>query len=79
MLYVWGDVAKGRLHVTRGRFDLQGLTFIPTWISKHMPSKVWNEITYAFQNFNCCTFDIWEWVGNSIPRFWTDVFTTGIK
>ena len=24
----------------------------PTWISKHMPSEVWDEITYAFPNFN---------------------------
>ena len=25
---------------------LHGLTLVPTWISNHMPSKVWDEITY---------------------------------
>ena len=28
-----------------------GSTLIPAWISNHMPSKVWNEITYLFQNW----------------------------
>ena len=27
---------------------------IPAWISNHMPSKVWYEITYPFPNFNGC-------------------------
>ena len=30
---------------------------IPVSISKHMPSKVWDEITYLFPNFNV---EIWE-------------------
>ena len=25
---------------------------ITAWISNHMPSKVWDEIFYAFPNFN---------------------------
>ena len=25
------------------------------WISNHMPSKVWDQITYPFLNFNSCT------------------------
>ena len=29
-----------------------GLTLIPAWISNNMPSKVWDEITYLFPNFN---------------------------
>ena len=26
----------------------------PAWISNHMPSRVWDEITYPFLNFNGC-------------------------
>ena len=31
---------------------LQGLTLMPMGISNHTPSKVWDEITYPFTNFN---------------------------
>ena len=34
------------------------LTFIPSWINNHIPSKVWDEITYAFPNFNGCTVEV---------------------
>ena len=27
------------------------------WISNHTPSKVWNEITYPFPNFNGTVFE----------------------
>ena len=40
--------------VIRGPFYWQGLTLIPAWISNYMPGKVWDEITYPFQNFNGC-------------------------
>ena len=40
-----------------------------------MPSKVWDEITYPFPNFNVCTFEVWEWIGNFIPHFTMDVNT----
>ena len=33
-------------------FHLHGLTLIPAWISNHMSSKVWDEITYPLPNFN---------------------------
>ena len=29
-------------------FYWHGLTLIPAWMSKHMISKVWNEITYSY-------------------------------
>ena len=29
-----------------------GLTLIPVWISNHMPSNVWDEITCLFPNFS---------------------------
>ena len=38
----------------------QGLALISVWISNHMPSKVWNAITYPFTNFNNCTVEVWE-------------------
>ena len=28
------------------------LTLIPAWVGNYLPSKVWNEITYPFQNLN---------------------------
>ena len=34
------------------------LTLIPAWISNHLPSKVWDEITYPFLNFNSCTVEV---------------------
>ena len=40
-----------------------------------MPSKVWGEINYPFQNFNDCTVEAWEWVNNFIPHFIIDVIT----
>ena len=41
------------------------VTSIPTWI--HIPSKVWDEITYSIPNFNGCTVEVWKWIRNSIP------------
>ena len=32
-----------------------GLTIIPAWINNHIPSKVWNEITYQFPNLEANT------------------------
>ena len=34
------------------------LTLIPAWISNHMPSWTWNEITYPFFNFNGAAVEI---------------------
>ena len=50
-----------------------GLTLIPAWISNHMPSKVWDEATYTFPNFNGCTVNVWEWISNFILRFMMDL------
>ena len=36
------------------------LTLIPTWISYHMPSKVYDEITYQFSHFNGGTVEVLE-------------------
>ena len=48
--------------------SLCGLT-ISTWISNHMPSKVWGEITYPFPNLNGFTVEVWECRSNFIPHF----------
>ena len=34
------------------------ITSIPTQMKKHMPSKMWNKITYPFPNFNNTTLGI---------------------
>ena len=31
---------------------------IPAWINNHIPSKVWDEITNPFLNFNGCTVEV---------------------
>ena len=36
---------------TPGSLLLTWLTLITAWISNHLPSKVWDEITYPFSNF----------------------------
>ena len=41
-------------------FYLHGLTLTPAWISHHMSSKVWDEITYPFLNFNGATAEVYE-------------------
>ena len=51
------------------------LTLIPTWISKYIHYKVWNEITYSFTNFNGTTVKVWEWINNFILDFIGHVIT----
>ena len=45
-----------------------GLTLIPVWISNHMPSKMWDEITYPFPNFNGINVAVWVWIRNFNPQ-----------
>ena len=40
--------------------------------SKHMPSKMWDEITYPFPNINGFNIEVWEWINNFIPQFIRD-------
>ena len=39
-------------------FYYHGLTSIPSCITNRMPSKVWDEITYPFLNFNGATVEV---------------------
>ena len=41
---------------------------IPAWISNYIPSKVWDEITYPFPNFNGESVELWVWISNFIPH-----------
>ena len=59
----------------RGPFYQHVLTLIPAWRSNHMPSKVWDEITYPFPNFNGVTIEVWELISNSIPHIIMSVIT----
>ena len=52
-----------------GQLSLLSGVSILTWISNHMPSKVWYEMTYPFPNFNGWSVEVWEWVSHFIPRF----------
>ena len=38
-----------------------------------MPSKLEDDIIYAFGNFNGYTADIWEWISNFILYFIMDI------
>ena len=49
------------------------LTWIRTGISNHMPSKMWDKVTYPFPNFNGATVEVWEWKRNSITHFIIDI------
>ena len=46
------------------------------WIGYDILSKMWDEITYRFPNFNGFTFfDVWEWINSFIPRYRMYVMT----
>ena len=34
-------------------------------------NKVWGEIIYPFPNFNSATVDVWEWISNFLPPFFS--------
>ena len=50
-------------------------TLIPPWINNYIHLKLWDEITYPFQNFNGYTVEVWEWISNSVPHFTGHVIT----
>ena len=51
-------------------FYSHGLTWIPAWISNHMPSIVWDEITYPLINFNGTIVEVKEWIRNLLVGFY---------
>ena len=50
-------------------FFWHGLALITAWVSNHMYSKVWDEITYLFPKFNGFANEVWESISNSTPHF----------
>ena len=46
-----------------------GSALITARINKHRPSKVWDENTYLFLNFNGYTVEVWECISNFIQHF----------
>ena len=53
--------------VNMGPFYKHGLTLIPIWISYHMPSRVWDKLTYPM------TTEIQELINTLMPYFIIDV------
>ena len=45
------------LKCTQGPLLLTWFNFNSAWINDYMPSKVYDEITYPFRNFNGCTVE----------------------
>ena len=46
-----------------------------------MPSKVWDEFTYPFPNYDGAAVEVWEWISNFTPPIWWMelLFHAGIK
>ena len=57
------------------RFYWYGLTLIPARISNYIHHEMWGDKTYPFSNFNGATFEVWEWINNSMPHFNGHVIT----
>ena len=58
-----------------GHFCYHELTLIPAWISNHIHSKMWDEISLPFLNFKSTTIEVWEWMSNFILHLIMDVIT----
>ena len=52
-----------------------GAHFNDNLVSNHRPSKMWEEITYPFPNFNSATVEVWEWISSFIPHILMSVIT----
>ena len=50
--------AMSQLSPTSSALYQEGLTLIPAWISNHLSSKMWDELTYPFLNFNGATVEV---------------------
>ena len=59
----WYDIYWYSKYEVRCPFDLHGLTLIPAWISNHMASKVWGEITIHFQTQRLRRWSLWMYNG----------------
>ena len=62
-----------------GPFTNMVITNIPAWMSNHMSSKGWYEITYPYPNFNGCTVEVWDWINDFLPYILMGVIHAGIE
>ena len=60
---------------SQGPLLLIWFNFLLSIEKNHMRSKVWDEITYPFSNFNGCTVEVLEWKSNLIPHIILSVIT----
>ena len=62
-------------------FCWHGLILIPAGISNHRPSKMWDEITYPFPNFNGATVEVWVRICNLTLHFvsWMQLLKFGYE
>ena len=51
---------------------LHEVTLISSWIHNHMPSTVWDVITYPFPNFNGASLEVLKGISNFIPQIIMD-------
>ena len=65
-LWKHGIIVNVTQSVYQEPFNYYGLTYIPAWFSHRTASKVSNISIHLFPNFNGCTFDVWERIGNFI-------------
>ena len=56
-----------------GPFSLSDLTWTPACKNNHMPSNVWDVITYPLPNCNGIAVEVWDWISNYILIFMRDV------
>ena len=65
-----------RFLTATGPYYQFGLTLNPALISYYIHhSKMRDEITFPFPNFNGYAVQVWEWESNSIPHILMDVIT----
>ena len=79
LLWAWkiftGVSIRPQLFFTLGPFHQYGLTLFQGWGVYHMPSKVWDKISYPFPNSNGCTIEICDTISTFTPHFTMDVIT----
>ena len=74
----YGISFDGYGQLSPGTIYWHGLISTPSWISNHMPSEMWGEITYPFPNCNGATVEVLEWKSNLIPHVIMDVIAETI-
>ena len=66
--------SSGQIRIpSRDSFYPNGLTWIPAWMRNHMPTQIWDEITYPLSNINDCTIKVWELISSFTQHYIMDV------